>query len=294
MKPHRLLCSLLILLCAPLLHAQDVPPEKLSYTFAEALALPRVKRELDPAIRLSFGPDLPADVVEGTPADSYHNRTVKLFDGCEVVIADLLGDLIKEARSKGYDAVVRIRLVVRGKPDDTATQIICNRSQAATSTELSASFAISKAKAREFAERENKPVALRPPQANAQYLPLAEVLESPDVRNALASRGMEISVGWFGTLDFFERSEPDTFRESVKVEADGAPAACRRAAAQSLQAMMREAAEKRFRYLVRVGSYLRDQRTPAEGDYECQVSRRFDSWPLMATVVLRGSFANPR
>ncbi|MFT3736307.1 MAG: hypothetical protein QM776_15015 [Rhodocyclaceae bacterium] len=288
MTVRKLLCTLLMALSMTTAFAQ----EKLSYTFEEALELPGVKRLRlqEPGIKLYFGTVLPSEVAEITRPDNFSDRSIRLYEGCELVIVDIFSRLYKEARQQGFDAIAKIRPLRNDKPDDAATVIVCDRGRAATTLTLSATFAMTPEASRTNAVRQSQPQR-RTEMSNAMRLPMAEVVAQPEIQQLIARHGVVLHVGLSKTPTYFERMGPENFEESVRVDADGPEVACRKAATIALRDMINEAVGEKFFQLVRLGSYLKDQPAPSDSEYECAIERGRIS--TSAAVVLRSLFTNP-
>ena len=269
--------------------------EKFYFTFEEALASNAAKTIVDPSIKLYWGEQSFPELAEISRTDIYNRRGVSVgpFGGsrrhCQEAFENNLKAMIRDARKRGYDAIVNIRFAPGGKPSADPLGFECAPGFVTSQVPLISSFAVTREAARraEAATNDaalNGTTPMRPPVKNAVFLTLENVLNSPEAK-AIAGSNIAIHWGSRNAPVYLERFGPVEYSDNASVTKLGAEGACKQAVLNALKSMVDDAKEKVYDSIIRIRSVLKDRFTPVDTDFECEVGSSSASVKLTATLV---------
>lgn len=269
-------------------HAADATYFRLS----ELLASPSVKEFQDPKVKLYWGTQPTPAFREVARPDVYAKSGISLsFSGgsaehCVEAFEKTLKAMIDDARTRGYDAIINIRVAHDGKPSDDLTGFSCTPGFKTTEVPLISSFAMTSAAFQRAAEAEQRSASVppRPPAKGAIYLPLEPILTSPEAREIL---GKELIVHWgiAGTPAYRQRFGPAQYSEDADVRKLGNEGACKQAVLNALNDMVDDAKEKKFDSIIKIRSFLNEQYAPVATDVECELDKKEASVTLQASLI---------
>lgn len=264
---------------------------------SELLQSQRAQGYLDPAVKLHWGEGKPPGTLHEVARSDVNtgiSLSGKLFSAgtqehCAAAFENALDAMVRSARSAGYDIVFDIRAGQGKTPSKESDLFVCTPGYRTTDVRLWSTFAMTPAAAQRFAaaERQSANQPAREPAKGAVFLPLAPVIASPEVKKLL---GRHVRAYWgLEAPDYDERTHSaEAYTEYVELAGLTPEEACRQAALKTLGAMVKEARQQDFDSLVRIRSYHNEQFTPAVGDMECALDKKW------ASVTLRAFMANRR
>lgn len=262
-------------------HAAD----PIYFRLSELLASPSVKEIQDPNVKLYWGTQPTPAFREVAPPDDY-TRLVPRGFGCEDAFERTLKSMIEDARTRGYDAIINLRIADDGKPSDDLNGFSCDPGHWSTSVSLIGSFAMTSAAFQRAAEAEQRSARVppRPPAKGAIYLPLEPILTSPEAREIL---GKEYIAHWglAGAPAYRQRSGPEQYSEDADVRKLGNEGACKQAVLNALNDMVDDAKEKKFDSIIKIRSFLNEQYAPVATDVECELDKKEASVTLQASLI---------
>lgn len=284
--------TVIIALLSASCHAADSTAFKLS----EMVSKGDVKEQLDksPEVKLYWGAQQAPAFTEVAKPDTYTRVSISLSPlggsrrHCVDAFEKAMTSTIKEARSRGYDAVTGIQVASnRGKPSEDPENFVCSPGYKTTEITITSSFAMTEQAAKRMAEEEAAAMKLpsRAPAKGALFLPLEPMLVTDDVKTMLGN-GLSAHVGLANTPLYSHRYGPEEYSERAEVTASGNEEACKQAVLKALKKMVADAKEKGYDSLIKIRSYYDEQYTPVPTDVECEIGRRG------ASVNLKASLAN--
>lgn len=207
---------------------------------------------------------------------------------CIEAFEKALQAMVSDATSRGYDAIIGMRPLVEGIPAESADGFNCKPGYKITKVGLIGSFAVSweavqRAAAKEAVELVGPP---RPPSDGAVYLPLAPILNAPEMK---AIFGSDVAPYWNQPAPAYsKRYGPESYRDSAEIATYGKEGACKEAVIKVLLAMADDARDRGYDSVINIRSYLNEQLAPFATDFECEIGRK------SAQVTLRASLAKRR
>jgi uncharacterized protein YbjQ (UPF0145 family) len=267
-------------------HAADT-----RFVLSELLATDNLKELLDADMKLYWGTQPVPEFSEVAPPDTYTRSSISLspFGGskrhCVDAFQGALKAMVKEARSRGYDAIINIRPVVDGKPSDDATGFNCKPGYKTTEVPLMGTFAMSAAALQRVMEAEQNAAKLPPRAAvkDAIFLPLEPILNSAEAK-AILGPSINAYVG-IGGPAYSQRYGPEEYSEGADTNALGKEEVCKQAVLKTLRVMAQDAKAKGFDSIIKIRSYLNEQFAPVATDVECLQGRRSSSVTLQASLA---------
>jgi hypothetical protein len=291
---HRLLRAVSVLAAALSLTPVTTLARETEYFRLDELLRSEEAREVLKAPVALYWNDQPApEFVEKTELDRHSGTAISgsPFGGsrrhCVEGFDLALKAMVNEAVRLGYDAIAGIRVVIDGKPSDDPVGFYCMPGHKVTTIRLEAAFLLTRAgQERLAAEEAFVPVGPpRPPADGAIYLPLAPILESPEMKSII---GSDISIYWQGPPpEYGDRYGPEAWYDHAEIARYGKDDVCRQAAFKVLLAMADKARAEEFDSIIKLRSYLNGQFTPDPGDIECEIGRKIATVKLRAMLVKR-------
>ncbi|MGH7604678.1 MAG: hypothetical protein ACRENK_11870 [Gemmatimonadaceae bacterium] len=283
---------LAFLLAALALQAHAADP--IWFKLDELRASSDVREIEQPPMAVYWGTKPATEFAEYSRIETYTRSGVSLspFGGsarhCVEAFVKTLRSMVSDARARGYDAVLDLRVVKDGKPVQDPTGFYCTPGYKTTEVTLRGQFAMTTEAARRMAVDEERLDHLppRPPAKNAIFLPLKPVLASPEAA-AIAGPGIALFAG-SESPKYRDRFGPDTWSGKAELGDQAMDDACRRAALDALKNMVGDAKERKYDTLIRIRSFLDSAYSPVSSDFECQRSSR------TVEVVFKASLATRR
>lgn len=257
------------------------------FRLSELLDSPSVKEFQDPNVKLYWGTQPTPAFREVARPDDYTRPGLSfLGEGCVEAFERTLKSMIGNARTRGYDAIINIRIAHDGKPSDDLTGFSCDYGHRSTEVSLIGSFAMTPAAFQRAAEAEQQSVGTppRPPAKGAIYLPLEPILTSPEARDIL---GKEVIAHWgiAGAPAYSERFGPEEYSDEADVRKLGNEGACKQAVLKALNSMVEDAKERKFDSIIKIRSVLNEQYAPVATDVECELDKKEASVTLQASLA---------
>lgn len=269
-------------------HAADATYFKLS----ELLGSPSVKEFQVPNVKLYWGTQPTPAFREVARPDVYTRSGLSLGgssgigEHCVEAFERTLKAMIEDARTRGYDAIINLRIAYDGKPSDDLTGFTCKPGHWTTEVSLIGSFAMTSAAFQRAAEAEQRSASIpaRPPAKGAIYLPLEPILTSPEAREIL---GKEFIAHWgiAGAPAYSQRFGPEQYSEEADVRKLGNEGACKQAVLNALNDMVDDAKEKRFDSIIKIRSVHKGQYAPVATDVECELDKKEAKVTLQASLI---------
>jgi len=261
------------------------------FILSKLLQSDSVKEFMDPEVKLYWGNQETPAFAEVARPDSYTRSSIsrRLFGGtnehCVEAFEKSLEGLIKDARIRGYDAIIHIQVLHNGKPSEDSAGFNCKPGYRTTEVSLLASFAMTQTAFQKAEELDRRISALPPrkPAAGAIFLPIEPIMASPEAKAIL---GPDLSAHWgVKAPTYIHRYGPEEYSEEADRKGLENEAACRLAVLNTLSSMAQDAKEKHFDAIIKIRSYLEGQFAPAAGDVECQIDRKTVSVTLQASLA---------
>ena len=283
--------ALALLLGALALSAQAADP--IYFKLDELRASPEVKAIEQPPMLVYWGTQPATEFAEYSRIQTYTRSGISLspFGGsarhCVEAFVKTLRDMVADAKERGYDAVLDLRVVKDGKPVEDPKGFYCTPGYKTTEVSLRGQFAMTAEAARRMAADEERLDHLppRPPAKDAIFLPLKPLLASPE---AAALAGADIALYQGGDAPKYrDRFGPDTWSGKAELGDQAQSDACRRAALDALKAMVASARERKYDAVIRIRSFLDSAYPPVPTDYECQRDGRTVEVQFKASLATR-------
>lgn len=288
MLRHALLATLLAAL-AVTAHADD----DYHFKLADLMQSNDVKKMLDPPIQLLWGEQPTPQFAEVTRLRTYTRAgiSLSLFGGsrrhCAEAFVNALQAMIRDARARGYDAVIEVHVRGDGKAAGDAAGFRCKPGYKSTEVPVSGRFAMSAAAFERMraADASSARLPPRPPAEDAIFVPLAPVIGSGEEK---AIVGPAIRAYWgIDAPPYADRYGPERYRGKARIGADGKEAACRQAVLGALKAMAGDANNKGYDAIIRIRSYLEERYAPALTNVECKIDDDEAEVALQASLATR-------
>jgi uncharacterized protein YbjQ (UPF0145 family) len=269
------------------------------FKLAELMQSDDVKEMLDPPIQLFWGEQPTPQFAEVTRLNTYTRSGVSLsiFGGsrrhCVEAFQNALKAMIRDARTRGYDAVIEVHVRGVGKSSGDAAGFRCKPGYKTTEVPVSGRFAMSAAALQRMREADASSAGLppRPPAEDAIFVPLEPVIGSEEEKAVL---GPAIRAYWgIDAPPYADRFGPETYKGEGKVGADGKEAACRQAVLGALKSMANDAREKSYDAIIRIRSYFNERYAPKLTEVECEIDKDEVGVVLQASLATRKPDAVP-
>jgi hypothetical protein len=287
MRMHRMVIPLLLAMAAHSAHADGI-----FYTFERAMKSPDVEDILDPGVKLFFGEQQTPPLAEKSRPDSHSRSGMSIAPFgrnpdvlCREGFTENLAALIRNAKKMGFDTIFNIR----GQMADGSFSnkgFDCGAGRRTAEVRLMIEYGLTQDGARR-AEQETvsqaAPRQRKPPSKNAIFLPLDDVMDSPE---ALAVLGpIKAHWGTNKTPAYSERYGPEEYDGEGSVKELGREGACKKAVQEALKAALEDVAEQGYNGMIRIRSYLNGEFTPNETDFECEVSSKWATVNFQVTLA---------
>jgi uncharacterized protein YbjQ (UPF0145 family) len=288
MLRHALLATLLALFAATA-RADD----GYSFKLDELLQSDAVKAMLDPPIQLFWGNRPTPQFAEVTRLNTYTRSGVSLsiFGGsrrhCVEGFQNALQAMIRDARTRGYDAIIELHVRKSDNATGDASGYRCKPGYKTTEVPVSGRFAMSAAALQRMQAADASSASLppRPPAEDAIFVPLEPVIGSGEEKAVL---GPAIRAYWgIDAPPYIDRFGPEIFKAERKVGADGKEAACRQAVLGALKSMADAANRKAYDAIIRIRSYFDERYAPKLTEVECEIDEDEVKVALQASLATR-------
>jgi uncharacterized protein YbjQ (UPF0145 family) len=289
MQIRYLLAPLLATLTLSCAHAADT-----YFVLSELLSSGSVKEMMEPDVKLYWGAQATPEFAEVARPDTYTRSSISLspFGGskrhCVDAFERALKAIISDARSRGYDAIIKLQTVRDGKPAGDEAGFNCKPGYKTTEVSLMGAFAMSAAALQSAAEAEQRSAKQPPrsPVADAMFLPLEPLLSSPEAK-ALLGPNIHVYAG-LNAPAYSQRYGPDEYSEDADIKSLSKEDACKQAVLNTLRTIAQDAKEKGFDSIIKIRSFHKGQFTPVATDVECLQGKR------SVSVTLQASLANKK
>lgn len=250
-----------------------------------------VKAMLDPPIQLFWGEQPTPQFAEVTRLDTYTRAGVSLslFGGsrrhCVEGFVNALQAMIRDARARGYDALIELHVRNSDNAKGDAAGFRCKPGYKTTEVPVAGKFAMSAEafQRMQAADAASASLPPRPPAEDAIFVPLEPVIGSEEEQ---AITGPAIRAYWgIEAPPYADRYGPETYKGEARIGADGTEAACRQAVLGALRSMAGDAKKKTYDAIIRIRSYFDERYAPKLNEVECEIDKD------EAKVVLQASLA---
>lgn len=259
------------------------------YPFARIMATADVKEIIDPAVKLYFGTQGTPPLAEKSRPDSHTRSGISISPFgrdpdvlCREGFTQNLEGMIRKAKEMGFDTIFNIRgKAGNGTFNDAGFD--CSGGRRTSEVGLVVQFGLTQEGAKR-AEQPAPPAKPRKaPSNNALFLPLEEVLNSPEARAVLGQ--IKAYPGSAPTPAFAERYGPFEYDGEGDVKALGREGACRKAVAEALAAILDDVSDQGYNAIIRIRSYLGRQAAPNDKEIECEAGSKWASVTVQATLA---------
>jgi uncharacterized protein YbjQ (UPF0145 family) len=271
--------------------AQAADPDYFSYR--ELFARRSVQAFSDPSVKIYLANDAKPAFAEKSRPDTYTGSGISIspFGGsrrhCVEAFENALQAMIKDAATKGFDAIIDLRAMIGDDLSADPDGFTCAPSYKVTIVSLHATFGLTQTAARRVAEEDkrllNQPY--RPPWEYSVYVPLEPILASAEAQ-AMLGPDLKAYSGNDTPL-YTVRVGPDDYAASAPIGSLEIPTACKIATLKALQGMVDEAREQKFDSIIKIRSRMYEQYTPGLASVECEVGKNAVYVNFQATLVNR-------
>jgi uncharacterized protein YbjQ (UPF0145 family) len=259
------------------------------FILSKLLQSESVKEFMVPEVKLYWGNQETPAFAEIARPDVYTRSSISHFGGtdkhCVEAFEKSLEGLIEDARTRGYDAIIHIQVLHKGKPSEDPAGFSCEPGFATTEVPLQASFAMTQAAFQKAAELDRRTSSLpsRNPAKGAIFLPIEPIMASPEAKAIL---GPDLSAHWgVKAPTYIHRYGPEEYSEEADRKGLENEAACRMAVLNTLSSMAQDAKERHFDAIIKIRSHLEGKFAPTAGDVECQIDKKTVSVTLQASLA---------
>lgn len=252
-----------------------------------------VKDMLDPPIQLLWGEQPAPQYAEVTRVRTYTRSGVSLslFGGsrrhCAEGFINALQAMIRDARARGYDAVIDVQVKGGGSTTAEAAGFRCKPGYKTTEVPVSGRFAMTAGAFERLREADAASASLppRPPAEDAIFVPLESIVGSEEEKAIL---GPASRAYWgIDAPAYSDRYGPETYKGKARIGAEGKEAACRQAALGALKSMAGDAKAKSYDALIRIRSYFNERYAPRLTEAECEIDKDEVEVVLQASLATR-------
>jgi hypothetical protein len=287
MRVHKVVISLLLTMAVHSANADGI-----FYSFERAMKSPDVEDILDPEVKLFFGTQETPPLAEKSRPDSHSRSGMSIAPFgrnpdvlCGEGFTENLAALIRNAKKMGFDTIFNIRgKMANGSFSNKGFD--CSAGRRTAEVRLEIEYGLTQDGARLAEQRAGSQTASRqrkPPSKNAIFLPLDEVMNSPEAKAVLGP----IKAHWGANKlpAYSERYGPEEYDGEGSVKELGREGACKKAVLEALKAALEDVAEQGYNGMIRIHSYLDEQLAPNDTDFECEAGSRWAAVNLQVTLA---------